>query len=61
MAADKFVFVEFQYDGPQVVKDHGLDDGGKVQKYIDTQCLQLCEPLIPKEIEIGRASCRERV
>ena len=49
MAADKFVFTEFKYNGPQVVKDHGLADGGKVQKYIDTQCLQLSEPYIPKD------------
>ena len=49
MAADKFVFTEFKYNGPQVVKDHGLDTGGKVQKYIDTQCLQLSEPYIPKD------------
>jgi len=49
MAADKFVFESFECDIPQVMSSHGLDEGGRVQQFIDTQCLQLCEPMIPKD------------
>lgn len=49
MAADKFTFEGFKYDGDMILKTHGVDEGGRVQQFIDTQCLQLCEPLIPKD------------
>ena len=49
MAANKFTFEGFQYDGEMVLKTHGVDEGGRVQQYIDTQCLQLCGPMIPKD------------
>ena len=49
MAADKFVFTEFKCNPAEVIKDHGLEDNGRVQQFIDTQCLQLCEDLIPKD------------
>lgn len=49
MAVDKFVFETFECDIPKVMRTHGLDEGGRVQQFIDTQCLQLCEPMIPKD------------
>lgn len=49
MAANRFVFSEFKCNPDQVKKDHGLEEGGRVQQFIDTQCLQLCEPMIPKD------------
>lgn len=49
MAADKFTFEAFDYDKDMILKIHGVDEGGRVQQFIDTQCLQLCEPLIPKD------------
>ena len=36
MAADKFVFESFECDIPQVMSTHGLDEGGRVQQFIDT-------------------------
>lgn len=32
-----------------VIKTRGLEDGGRVQKFIDTECLRLCAPKIPKD------------
>lgn len=49
MAAERFVFDGFLCDEKAVIKSRGLDDGGEVQKYIDTQVLQLCEPKVPKD------------
>lgn len=49
MAANRFVFDEFKYDGEMVLKTHGMDAGGRVQQYVDTQVLQLCEPMVPKD------------
>ena len=49
MAANKFVFETFECDISKVMRTHGLDEGGRVQQFIDTQCLQLCEPKIPKD------------
>ena len=49
MSADKFVFDTFVCDPDKVISSRGLDQGGKVQQFIDTQCLQLCEPKIPKD------------
>lgn len=31
------------------VKSRGLEDNGKVQQFIDTECLRLCTPKIPKD------------
>ena len=47
--ANMFTFRDFQCDVPQVVRVHGMDEGGRVQQFIDTQCLQLCQPMIPKD------------
>ena len=49
MAANFFIFEAFKCNISEVMRSHGLDDGGRVQQYIDTQCLQLCEPKIPKD------------
>lgn len=31
------------------IKKRGLEDGGMVQQYIDTECLKLCAPKVPKD------------
>ena len=49
MAANRFVFDGFLCDEKAVIKSRGLGEGGEVQKFIDTQCLQLCEPKVPKD------------
>lgn len=30
----------------------GLEEGGAVQRYVDTKCLQYCQPLVPKRENI---------
>lgn len=49
MAANHFIFEEFKCNVSDVMRAYGIDDGGRVQQFIDTQCLQLCEPMIPKD------------
>lgn len=31
----------------QIIKQKGLNEGGRVQKYIDSEVLRLCDPYIP--------------
>jgi hypothetical protein len=47
--ADFFRLKAFNCDSQEVVKRRGLEDGGKVQKYIDTECLRLSAPKVPKD------------
>lgn len=36
-------------DVDKVIKKRGLENGGNVQKFIDTECLRLCAPKVPKD------------
>lgn len=36
-------------DPNKVLREHGLDNRGKVQQFIDSECLRLCDPKIPKD------------
>lgn len=36
----------------EVIKSRGLDDGGSVQRFIDSECLRLCKPKVPKRDNI---------
>lgn len=36
-------------DIEKALKKRGLEDGGRVQKFIDTECLRLCAPKVPKD------------
>ena len=40
----------------QVMRDHGLDPKGEVQKYIDSEVLRLCDPYIPFDVGTLRDS-----
>lgn len=31
----------------EIMRNHGIDDGGKVQKYIDSEVIRLCGPYTP--------------
>ncbi len=31
------------------IRKRGLEDGGRVQQFIDTECLRLCAPKVPKD------------
>ena len=33
----------------QVLKKRGLEEGGRVQQFIDTECLRLSAPKVPKD------------
>lgn len=43
-------FVQVNIDIDRILQDRGLNPGGRVQKYIDSECLRLCEPFIPRDI-----------
>ena len=49
---------QFICDVPTVIKRRGLEENGRVQQFIDSECLRLCEPKVPKRenilIESGR-------
>ena len=47
--ADFFILKAIQFNQQQALKKRGLEDGGRVQQYIDNQVLRLCEPKIPKD------------
>lgn len=53
--ADKF---ELRLDTEKAIKKRGLNENGRVQEYIDFECLRLCEPMVPKDsstlIQSGR-------
>ena len=34
---------QFICDIPAVIKKRGLEDNGKVQQFIDSECLRLCD------------------
>ena len=36
-------------DNTAILRSRGLEDGGKVQQFIDTECLRLCAPKVPKD------------
>ena len=38
----------FECNPQEVIERRGLQQGGPVQKYIDTKCLEYCQPLVPK-------------
>ena len=46
---DSFLLKSFMYNVEQVLKDRGLENGGKVQKFIDSDVLRLCENKVPKD------------
>ena len=47
--ADFFRLKAFKCDADMVLKNRGLDDGGSVQQFIDSECLRLCAPKVPKD------------
>lgn len=44
-----FVLKKFDCDIPGILKRRGVEKGGKVQEYIDSEVLRLSEPFIPKD------------
>lgn len=44
-----FSFKSLVLNPREVLSKHGLDEGGEVQRFIDTQCLELSENKVPKD------------
>lgn len=47
--ANHFSFKTFNANKEEILRDRGLGNGGKVQQFIDSECLRLCERKIPKD------------
>lgn len=47
--ADTFT-LELVYDIQKILKNRGLEEQGRVQKFIDSTVLELCEPYVPKDV-----------
>ena len=47
--ASHFVFKAFTPSVKEIMAKRGLDENGRVQQFIDTQCLKLCENKVPKD------------
>lgn len=45
--ADTFVLKSIIYDEDKILAKRNLEMGGAVQQFIDSECLRLCDPLIP--------------
>lgn len=37
------------FDAARFIKERGLEKHGEVQVYIDSKCLEYCEPKVPKD------------
>ena len=38
------------------MKKLGINEGGRVQQYIDSECLRSCDPLVPKDTGLLKQS-----
>lgn len=47
--ANHFTFVSLMFGGRNVIRNHGLEPNGRVQRFIDSECLRLSEPKVPKD------------
>lgn len=47
--ADFFILKAFQFNQQKALKKRGLEEGGRVQKYIDSQVLRCCDPKVPQD------------
>ena len=44
-----FSLKTFKINKDAVLRNRGLEDNGKVQQFIDSECLRLCDRKIPKD------------
>lgn len=42
-----FTLQTVHMDEPEIIERHGLDKGGKVQQFIDSEVLRKCQPYVP--------------
>ncbi len=50
--ADFFRLKAVECKPEKIIESRGLEEGGKVQQFIDSECLRLCEPKVPKRDNI---------
>ena len=44
-----FRLKSFDYNQEQIIKNRGLENSGTVQRFIDSECLRLTAPFVPKD------------
>lgn len=56
-------FNRFEFDQVKALKKRDLDTGGKVQKFIDNECIRRMDPYTPKDIGtlIGAATSQTSI
>ena len=56
-------FNRFEFDQVKALKKRDLDTGGKVQKFIDSECIRRMDPYTPKDIGtlIGAATSQTSI
>lgn len=42
-----FTLKSITYDEDRILRERGLEKGGEVQRFIDSEVLRLCEPYVP--------------
>lgn len=47
--ANMFHLKSFDYNQERILKDRGLESSGNVQRFIDSECLRLTAPFVPKD------------
>lgn len=47
--ANHFSFRAFRFNESRIMRERGLEPNGRVQQFIDSECLRLCDRKIPKD------------
>jgi hypothetical protein len=47
--ANPFTFRTFEFNRDRILRSRGLEENGRVQQFIDSECLRLCDRKIPKD------------
>ena len=47
--ADRFILKSIECDIDGILRNHGLGAGERVQRFIDSEVLRLCDPKVPKD------------
>ena len=54
--ADLFILRAFQFNSARILAQRGLNEGGRVQQYIDSKVLEYSDPYVPKDTGILKHS-----
>lgn len=47
--ANHFSFRTFIFNRDSIMRSRGLEENGRVQQFIDSECLRLCDRKVPKD------------